>query len=533
MMILVKDQYNVSGRAYHEMARICKEMPRHYRIKERIGELNKLWNIRPTPHGTLGVQQTLQDRLKVRIAKLLEVLPDSAPLKMYKRISVKLSGDGTCIGKRLNVINFTFTILDEGSAAYSAEGNHPLVISKDAESYESLANSLADIRSEVESLKCIQIGEQDYEILYYLGGDWKFLALVTGIDSATSRYACIWCKCPMDQRGNIDKKWSITDPKLGARTIEENLEISTQPASCRKFNVSRAPLFPTIPLHNVVIDNLHLFLRVADVLINHLIEELHRQDAIDKSKRFTTFTLCKYKHLEGYQKFCDGLRIPNYKFWIGKTSKQLKWRTLTGPEKLKLFDHIDIPHLLPTVDSSTTSTMQKLWKELIEINRLLYKRPDDITDQDIDEFQGLAHQWVVKYLTLYHTKEVTPYIHAMLCHVGEFLRIHGGLLPFTQQGLEKYNDVMTKDYFRGSNHQGEQALLQIMQKHNRMEHLKDLEVKTPKHHEVTCSNCGVEGHNKLSCISPCTACYHAPFRTHLVNTGGKLVSSCQQENIHA
>ena len=61
------------------------------------------------------------------------------------------------------------------------KGTIPLLsISKDAESYESLANSLADIRSEVESLKCIQIGEQDYEILYYLGGDRKFLALVTG-----------------------------------------------------------------------------------------------------------------------------------------------------------------------------------------------------------------------------------------------------------------------------------------------------------------------------------------------------------------
>ena len=155
-----------------------------------------MWNIRPTPHGTLGVQQTLHDRLKVRIAKLLQVLPDRVPLKLNKRISVKLSGDGTCIGKRLSVINFTFTILDEGSAAYSAEGNHPLVISKDTESYDSLAKSLGDIRTEVESLKSIEIGEQDYEILYYLGGDWKFLALATGIDSATSRYACIWCKCP-------------------------------------------------------------------------------------------------------------------------------------------------------------------------------------------------------------------------------------------------------------------------------------------------------------------------------------------------
>ena len=80
-IILVKDQYNVSGLAYHEMAKVCKEMPRHYKIKERIRELNTLWNIRPTPHGTLGVQQSLQERLKIRMTKLLQILPDSAPLK--------------------------------------------------------------------------------------------------------------------------------------------------------------------------------------------------------------------------------------------------------------------------------------------------------------------------------------------------------------------------------------------------------------------------------------------------------------------
>ena len=189
------------------------------------------------------------------------------------------------------------------------------------------------------------------------------------------------------------------------------------PTSRKKFNVSRAPLFPTIPLQNVVIDNLHLFLRVSHVLINHLIEELHRHNAIDKTKRFATFTVSRYKH-----------GIPNYRFWIGQTSKQLKWRTLTGPEKLKLFDHINITQLLPTADSSLTTTMQKLWKEVLEINRLLNKRPENISELDKDEFEGLARQWVIKYLTLYQTKEVTPYIHAMLCHVGEFLRIHGCLL---------------------------------------------------------------------------------------------------------
>ena len=54
-----------------------------------------------------------------------------------------------------------------------------------------------------------------------------------------------------------------------------------------KFSVSHVPFFPTIPLSNVVIDNLHTFLRVADVLIKLLITELHRQDSIDQRKRLT------------------------------------------------------------------------------------------------------------------------------------------------------------------------------------------------------------------------------------------------------
>ena len=65
MMLFVKDRYDLSHDAYHEMAKICKEMPRHYLLKRRVAELNKLWNIKPTPNGTCGVQQTLEDRLRV------------------------------------------------------------------------------------------------------------------------------------------------------------------------------------------------------------------------------------------------------------------------------------------------------------------------------------------------------------------------------------------------------------------------------------------------------------------------------------
>ena len=143
----------------------------------------------------------------------------------------------------------------------------------------------------------------------------------------------------------FEKEWSITDVSREARTTEENISLATLPKSRKKFNVSHAPFFPNI-LTNVVIDNLHLFLRVSDVLMNHLIEELLRQDAIEKSKRFTTFDCSKHKHVYSFEKFVAGIGILNFNFYIGKTSK---WRTPTGSEKLKLFPCICISELLPTV----------------------------------------------------------------------------------------------------------------------------------------------------------------------------------------
>ena len=64
MMLFVRDKYNILGSAYHEMASLCHQMPRHYCLKQRISELNTKWNIRPTPEGTVGVQQPLKECLE-------------------------------------------------------------------------------------------------------------------------------------------------------------------------------------------------------------------------------------------------------------------------------------------------------------------------------------------------------------------------------------------------------------------------------------------------------------------------------------
>lgn len=110
------------------------------------------------------------------------------------------------------MVNFAFTILEEGEKAYSSAGNHSIGIFKVSESdYSALYEALQDIIIEANNLKYITINVNKYDIQYFLGGDMKLLALVCGIESATSTYSCIWCKCPKDERHKMELNWSLSN----------------------------------------------------------------------------------------------------------------------------------------------------------------------------------------------------------------------------------------------------------------------------------------------------------------------------------
>lgn len=83
-------------------------------------------------------------------------------------LQVKLAGDGTRVGRKLNLINFTFTLLNEGSSAKSAAGNHTLAVINARESYEDMKLALRDLRAEVNELKSIIVNEDTYQIEYFL-----------------------------------------------------------------------------------------------------------------------------------------------------------------------------------------------------------------------------------------------------------------------------------------------------------------------------------------------------------------------------
>jgi len=79
----------------------------------------------------------------------------------------------------------------------------------------------------------------------------------------------------------------------------------------------------------VIFDTLHLFLRISDNLIDLLITELCRQDAIDKNDTFSKgFCRNKYKHMAGYETSVKSLGI-SFEWKINKDTKTLEYRDLT------------------------------------------------------------------------------------------------------------------------------------------------------------------------------------------------------------
>ena len=75
-------------------------------------------------------------------------------------------------------------------------------------------------------------------------------------------------------------------------------------------------------MHRVIPDDLHMFLRIGDILINLLITELRRQDGIEKCKQLDR---SKANHIAVYEKYLnEACKIP-FQFYICKESNALKW----------------------------------------------------------------------------------------------------------------------------------------------------------------------------------------------------------------
>ncbi|CAB4033241.1 Hypothetical predicted protein, partial [Paramuricea clavata] len=91
------------------------------------------------------------------------------------------------------------------------------------ENYDKLLEALSDIRRDVELLNRMKVGDEYFDIEWFLGGDWKFLACVCGLGAAIFQPTHVFgANALLYDQYNATKEWSLSDTSKGARSIKEN-----------------------------------------------------------------------------------------------------------------------------------------------------------------------------------------------------------------------------------------------------------------------------------------------------------------------
>ena len=250
----VKERFNLSNQAYHELSMVNNSLPRSYAIQKKTTEMNSQSTIHRISGKVIGVRQSVLEQLNKTISYLVKI---DQSFKHHQNIRVKITGDGTSISHSMHCVVIAFSIIRDSANPNSPGGNHTVAILNTLEDYSCLAESLKELTDEMKDIKSMTIEDITYTIEWFLGADLKFLALCTGLSAANSKYAYIWCKCPSEDR-HITKKWSINDVEKGARTIDEIQKLLALPKHKRKqkvgekYGCKEQPLFPFIPIDHTI-----------------------------------------------------------------------------------------------------------------------------------------------------------------------------------------------------------------------------------------------------------------------------------------
>ena len=225
----------------------------------------------------------------------------------------------------------------------------------------------------------------------------------------------------------------------------------------KKFSVIHQPLF-NIELEHVILDELHLMMRVMDRLTENLITEVMDRDGqVDLSKGKGEE---KGIYLETLITTIKNLGI-SFSIWEkknadGKGSGGYEWSSLIGSDKKKLMELL--PSQLQEKDILYPETKDKviqLWSDFHELYKIISDYNTD-AEQYLDVSQK-GKNFINLFCSLadkginYGNARVTPYMHTLPYHMPLVKKKFSTMKQFTGQGVEKNNDDAKRIFFQKSN----------------------------------------------------------------------------------
>ena len=452
-VLFLLDKFCVGDNFYHELTMVVDGLPKSYLvIKQRRSQLNDICHITSTPGEAEGAQMSFNDLLKERIKDYVESHPN------VNHIQVKISGDGARMTRNSSFILMSFALLHSDDEVMAAKGNHTIAVVKGKEDYATLKQAFGDVFKDINSLiskNKIEVGGKSINLEFFLGGDYKFILLMMGLKGATSHYACVWCKIHKDKRWDTSLNLEHYQSPALKRSLQEMIELAGKKKQENKYCCDHEPLLH-IELDHVVLDELHLLLRILDVLIENLVRDAldwDRRENWDKRKGQQ-----KKEHLNNLQATVRSCGV-SFDIWEktnadGKGSGIYDFTSLLGSDKKKLLK--ELPNKLDgVIQPDTVEVVKTIWEKFGEIYSTVTNKSPSI--EMINDYFQKAREWVNLFTSLrdkrigYKRANVTPYMHAMVYHIPTFLQNYKTIKLFTGQGVEKNNDMARAIVLRKSN----------------------------------------------------------------------------------
>ncbi|KAJ7383407.1 hypothetical protein OS493_028083 [Desmophyllum pertusum] len=459
-IVYIMDRFSISLQGYHELTQVDKSLPRTHLLETCTKLMDSQWDIKRTPGTSQGAELPLKLLLEKEIRQHLKNSKGAD-----EPIKVKISGDGARMSHTSNLFVCSFSLLDDGQTCLSSSGNHTIAVVKGKEEHETLKSSLSNVIKDVNSLiddGYMIIDGRKVSLEFYLGGDYKFLLIAMGMKGATSNNSCIYCKIYKNERCDMSKNCChFSSPPL-ARSVCDDWH--KQPG-CHS-----QPFFK-LPLENIVVDELHLMLRVTDRLEEGIIKDILKwdeDDNINKPPRERTDS-----HLQEFLLTVHSLGVS---FSIYHTADKWEWTSLLGGEKRLLLRKLpeQFNKFLPEHKVEATKSLWINFRELLDCLN------SELTDDGITEFETKALNWGKQMVDMSgsgpgykHTIIITPYMHILIYHVPLMLQRHGSLRIFSGQGVEKKNDDFRRYFHRKINRWDAAKNLLLVEK--RQERLRDCE----------------------------------------------------------
>ena len=182
--LIAKDIANISEKQYIAQRKILKgyqEMPCIDAIIKLKNELNDFFEIRKNKFGYFCSPEQ-------KIKFVCEQFLLKYPCFSSKSFKIKLSLDSTTVtSSNILLLNFSFNLIDDIEMAKNVNGTYMLgsfeIIKED---YEEVKASTKDLTILLENIKQIEIADNFYDIIFYLGCDYKMYRILFGQKASNS-----------------------------------------------------------------------------------------------------------------------------------------------------------------------------------------------------------------------------------------------------------------------------------------------------------------------------------------------------------